>query len=58
MLSDQRVESRPLAMAKADRADAYKQLPLKKEDELAAAATLKTPSDELWYGSIPRAQLF
>ena len=40
---DQRGESRPLAMAKADNADACKQLPVKKEDGLAAAATLKNP---------------
>ena len=45
-------------MAKADHADAYKQLPLKKEDELTAVATLQSPEDEKCYGFIPKTQLF
>ena len=39
---------RPLALATADRADAYKQLPLLGEDVLAAVVTLKTP--QMVYG--------
>ena len=38
-------DRRPLAMAKADHADAYKQLPVATRDELAAAVTMKTPID-------------
>ena len=44
---------RPLAMAKTDHADAYKQLPATTKDELAAAATLRHPVDGEWYGFIP-----
>ena len=51
-------ETRPLAMAKADHADAYKQLPLKAEDEQAAVVTLQSPEDGKWYGFIPKTQLF
>ena len=51
-------DRRPLAMAKADRADAYKQLPVTTEDELAAVVTLKDLVDGQWYGFIPRTQLF
>ena len=42
-----------MAMAKADRADAYKQLPATTKDELAAAVTLKDPMGGEWYGCIP-----
>ena len=49
---------RPLAMAKADHADAYKQLPVTTKDELAAVVTLKDLVDGNWYGFIPRTQLF
>ena len=51
-------DSRPLAMAKADRADAYKQLPVTTQDELTAVVTLKDLVDGRWYGFIPRTQLF
>ena len=51
-------ERRPLAMAKADRADAYKQLPATTRDELAAAVTLRHPLDGGRRGSIPRTRLF
>ena len=53
-----RGDRRPLALAKADHADAYKQLPVTTKDELAAAVTLKDPVDGQWYGFIPRTQLF
>ena len=45
-------------MAKADHADAYKQLPVATNDELAAAVTLKHPADGGWYGFIPHTHLF
>ena len=45
-------------MAKADRADAYKQLPVTTNDELAAVVTLKDPIDGRRYGFIPHTQLF
>ena len=51
-------DRRPLAMAKADHADAYKQLPATTEDELAAAVTLKNPAGGQWYGFVPHTQLF
>ena len=44
-------------MAKADHADAYKQLPVATKDELAAAVTLKGPVGGEWYGFIPHTQL-
>ena len=46
LLFDQSGESRLLAIAKADRADASTQLPLKKGDGLAAASALKNPLGE------------
>ena len=58
MLFDLKGESRPVALAKADRADAYKQLPLLRENEPGAVVTLRNPSDGLLYGLIPRSQLF
>ena len=51
-------EQRPLALAKAGNAAAYKQLPLLEEDELAAVVTRANPSDGLRYGFAPKAQLF
>ena len=45
-------------MAKADHADAYKQLPVTTNDEPAAVVTLRHPVDGEWYGFIPRTQLF
>ena len=45
-------------MAKADHADAYKQLPVTTKDELAAVVTLKDLVDGKWCGFIPRTQLF
>ena len=48
----------PLAMAQADHADADKQLPMLERDELAAAATLKNPSDGARYGFASKTQLF
>ena len=45
-------------MAKADHADACRQLPLKAGDELTAVVTLQSPEDEKWYGFIPKTQLF
>ena len=47
MLFDKKGEVRPLAMAKADHADAYEKLPLEREDGLAAAVSLKNPTDGL-----------
>ena len=44
-------------MAKADHAEAYKQLPVATRDELAAAVSLKSPADGSRYGFIPRTQL-
>ena len=58
MLFDRKGESRPLALAEADRADTYKQLPIKGEHELAAAVALRNPTDGLGYEFAPRAQLF
>ena len=40
-------------MTKADRADAFKQLPLRAEDERAAAATLGNPAGGELYGFPP-----
>ena len=57
MLFESKGESRPLAMAKANHVDAYKQLPMKREAELAAVVTLKNPNDGLRYGFIPLTQL-
>ena len=51
-------ERRPLAMATADHADAYKKLPATTNDELASAVTLRRPADGEWYGFIPHTQLF
>ena len=51
-------ETRPSAMAKAGRADAYKQLPMEELDELAAAITLKQPRKKKRFGFIPKTQLF
>ena len=45
-------------MAKADRTDAYKQLPATTRDELAAAVTLRHPLDGGRRGFIPRTRLF
>ena len=45
-------------MAKADHADAYNQLPLKKEEELTAVVTLQSPEYNKWYGFMPKTQLF
>ena len=49
---------RPLAMATADHADAYKQLPVSTKDEPAAAITLRHSVDGEGYGFIPHTQLF
>ena len=43
-----RGEIRPLAIAKADRADAYTQLPLVERGELAAAVTRRNPGNGFW----------
>ena len=40
-------DSGPLAVVKADYADAYKQLPLAEADELGAAATIQNPIDKM-----------
>ena len=40
------------AMATADHADAYKQLPLSEKGELAAVVALKNPPDCSWYGIV------
>ena len=45
-------------MAKADHADAYKQLPLMQGGELTAVVTLQSPQDGLRYGFLPKTQLF
>ena len=45
-------------MAKTAHADAYRQLPLRKEDELTAVVTSQSPEDGKWYGFIPKTQLF
>ena len=58
MLFDKKGEVRPLAMAKANHADARKQLPVKKVAEPAAVVTLKDPADGPWRGFIPLPQLF
>ena len=50
-------ESRPLAVAKANHADAFKQLPLLREGEMAAVVTLRSPAAGPRYGFIP-PQLF
>ena len=55
-------DRRPLAMAKADHADAYKRLPVATRGELAAAVSLKTPADTPYaavrvYRSCPLLQL-
>ena len=49
-------EQRPLAMAKADHADAHKLPPPWEKDELAAVVTLKNPSDGLRCGFAPTTQ--
>ena len=48
-----RGESRPLATAKADRADTYKQPPSAKADEPSAAASLGNLTGEMTYGFGP-----
>ena len=55
---DLRGEIRTLAMAEAGRADAYRQFPLRTEDELTAAATLRNYQDGLFFGFAPGTQLF
>ena len=57
MLSDQRVESRPLAMAKADHRDAHRQLPVRDGHKVLAVATLKDPATGKLWGLIPQTQL-
>ena len=54
MSFDRKGEPRPLAAAKAGPADAYKQLPIKREVELAPVVTPRRPPD----GRIPRNQQF
>ena len=44
-------------MAKADHADAYEQLPLLGEGELAAAETRQNPADKMRHGVAPTTQL-
>ena len=51
-------ESRRLALAKADHADARNQLSFSGVTELAAAATLRNLEGGVWYGSIPETELF
>ena len=57
LLFDRGGESRPLALATADHADTYKQLPVKREDEPAAVVTPKNPTNGMRRGPIPRTQL-
>ena len=42
-----------LGIAKADRSDAYKRLPLDPENEYTAVVTLQNPVDGEFYGSVP-----
>ena len=49
-----RHESRPLVVANAEHADAYKLLPIVEADELAATATLRNPGDRHLRGFIPK----
>ena len=58
MLFDRKEESCPLAMIKADRAVACKELPMRREDEFAAVAAPKNPTDGLLRGFVPRTQPF
>ena len=58
MLFDGKGESRPPALAKADRAHDYNHLQLKRESGRAAVVALSNPTDGLRRGSIPRTQLF
>ena len=51
-------DGRTLAMTKADHDEVCKQFPLAGEDEQAALATLKSPTDNNWYGFAPKTQLF
>ena len=53
-----RGKPRPVALAKADCADACKRLPPVEEDELSAAVTLGRPVDRLLYRFIHETQLF
>ena len=53
-----RGESRPLALARADPADAYRQLQFSEAGVLVAAVTLPCPRDGRRYDFIPRTQLF
>ena len=55
---DLRGEIRTLAMAKAGHADAFRQLPLRTEDVLTAAATLRNYQDGFFFGFAPGTQLF
>ena len=45
-------------MPKADHANAYKQLPLPEADELVAAPSPRNPGGYLWFGLLPKTQLF
>ena len=47
---DRKGESRPLSLATADRADAYKQLLITRGDELSAVGALGNRTDGLRYG--------
>ena len=58
MLFDMEGEACPVALAKADHADGYKQLLLKEDGELAAVVTLTNPTDGLRSWFIPCTQLF
>ena len=50
--------SEGLAMAKADHRDAYKQLPVRKDQECFAIVTLRDPTSGKLRGFIPKTQLF
>ena len=50
-------DRRPFAIATADQADAYSQLPLLKKGVLTAAVTLNRPTEDVWGGRFPKTQL-
>ena len=48
----------PWSFSKVDRKAAYKNLPLNPDQSAACIATLRNPSDGLWYGFRPLTLLF
>ena len=50
-------DHRPLAMAKADHSDAYKQLPRLDKNQPTAVITLKRPTQNAWSGAMLKTRI-